>query len=88
MQGLRRGEEDDQPGRYLQHNPEKTNMSIHLKVKKTRQWRAVQGSEKQVGEEPYSLLSVKTTTYSNAPHTLLVNVRPKAIQEYRKQKTQ
>ena len=29
---LRRGEEDDQPGRYLQHNPEKTDKSIHLKV--------------------------------------------------------
>ena len=30
---LRRGEEDDYPGRYLQHNPEKTsNKSIHLKV--------------------------------------------------------
>ena len=24
--------EDDQPGRYLQHNPEKTNNGIHLKV--------------------------------------------------------
>ena len=27
-----RNEEDDQPGRYLQHNPEKTNNGIHLKV--------------------------------------------------------
>ena len=29
-----RNEEDDQPGRYLQHiiNPEKTNNDIHLKV--------------------------------------------------------
>ncbi|CAM9313199.1 unnamed protein product, partial [Ascophyllum nodosum] len=47
---LRRGEEDDQPGRYLQHNPEKTNNSVHLKVEWTNQWRVVQGSEKQVGE--------------------------------------
>ena len=29
---LGRNEEDDQPGRYLQHNPEKTNNGIHLKV--------------------------------------------------------
>ena len=28
----RRNEEDDRPGRYLQHNPEKTNNGIHLKV--------------------------------------------------------
>ena len=27
-----RNEEDDQPCRYLQHNPEKTNNGIHLKV--------------------------------------------------------
>ena len=27
-----RNEEDDQPGRYLQNNPEKTNNGIHLKV--------------------------------------------------------
>ena len=27
-----RNEEDDQSGRYLQHNPEKTNNGIHLKV--------------------------------------------------------
>ena len=27
-----RNEEGDQPGRYLQHNPEKTNNGIHLKV--------------------------------------------------------
>ena len=32
LQVLRRGEEDDQPGRYLQQNPEKTTKSIHLKV--------------------------------------------------------
>ena len=38
----------------------------------------VQGSEKQVGEQP-SLLSVRTTAFSNAPHTLQVHVRPKAI---------
>ena len=62
---MRRGEEDDQPGRYLQHNPEKTNKSIHLKDESTKQWRVVQGSEKQVGEEP-SLLSVRTTAFSNA----------------------
>ena len=29
---FRRDKEDDQPGRYLQHNPEKTNNGIHLKV--------------------------------------------------------
>ena len=29
---FRRGEEDDQPGRYLQDNPEKSNNGIHLKV--------------------------------------------------------
>ena len=29
---LGRNEEDDRPGRYLQHNPEKTNNGIHLKV--------------------------------------------------------
>ena len=69
---LRRGEEDDQPGRYLQHNSEKTNKSIHQKVGYTKQWRVVQGSEKQVGEEP-SLLSVRTTAYSNAPLTLQVS---------------
>ena len=27
-----RNEEDDQPGRHLQHNPEKNNNGIHLKV--------------------------------------------------------
>ena len=27
-----KNEEDDQPGRHLQHNPEKTNNGIHLKV--------------------------------------------------------
>ena len=27
-----RNEEDDQPGRYLQHNPEETNNGIQLKV--------------------------------------------------------
>ena len=26
---FKRDEEDDQPGRYLQHNPEKTNNGIH-----------------------------------------------------------
>ena len=45
----------------------------------------VQGSEKQVGEEP-SLLSVRTTAFTNAPHKLQVHMRPKAIQEYQKQK--
>ena len=29
---LGRNEKDDQPGRYLQHNPEKINNGIHLKV--------------------------------------------------------
>ena len=33
---------------------------------------------KQVDEDP-SLLSVITTAFSNAPHTLQVHVRPKAI---------
>ena len=32
---MRRGE-DDQPGRYLQHNPEKTNNGIHLKAESSR----------------------------------------------------
>ena len=36
--------------------------SIHLKVESTKQWRVVQGSEKQVGEEP-SLLSLRTIQY-------------------------
>ena len=67
-----------------EYNPEKTNNGIHLKVEQTKQWRVVQGSEKQVGEEP-SLLSVRTTAYSNAPHTLQVHVIPEAIQEHRKQ---
>ena len=80
---LRRDEEDDQPGRYLQHNPENTNKSIRPKVEWMKQWRAVEGSEKQVGKEP-SLLSVRTNAYSNASHTLQAHVRPKAIQEYQK----
>ena len=44
-------------------------LTIHLKVEKTKQWRVVQGSEKQVGEEP-SLLSVWCLKKNqNAPKT-------------------
>ena len=46
----------------------------------TRKWEAG-----RLGKEP-SLLSVRTTAYSNASHTLQVHVRPKAIQEYLKVK--
>ena len=67
---LRRGEEDDQPGRYLHYNnPEKTNNGINYSPGR-REGEAMEGrtgkSEKQVGDEA-SLLSVKTTTaYLNA----------------------
>ena len=40
---------------------------------------------RQAKSLPYCL--VRTTAFSNAPHTLQVHVRPKAIQEYRKKKS-
>ena len=74
--GFKRGEEDEQPGRYLQrYSPES-------RVSRRGKWRAVQGSEKEVGEEPPHYLS-ELLLNSNTPHAVQAHVRPNTIQEYR-----